>query len=387
MCPSPRGIVKSPRGTTDCITVFSCIRKFSSLQPPPSALLGLTKVLQCAWNSCSRPVQRFILYLHTAGECVEVRIPEEVRRPPSLGAALLYNHVHGNKTMGAATLISTMVSSNQNTEGIRTMLRRKVATVRKAFAGRMLKDSTEPGRCAFFNQEWTANIKVTKALLSRPDGDSSQLASQPQKRNGRPSSSLLAAPLLSVTPITQLKADKPATALPRQFRDGAVVFVKADTSPGVRGERASSYVGRIVSYMDGTYQVRNVIDGGEGRCRREEERDMQLHRLSNSGMDGILLRSDLHASNTGPRRVEITAAQKKAADAETGVAAAEAKAAAAEAKAAAAKRMSLGHESKAKRVRCSLTQEKKRSQGFKQDAQDLEQDLNALQKGATVCTR
>ena len=85
-------------------------------------------------------------------------------------------------------------------------------------------------------------------------------------------------------------------------------------------------------------------------------------------MDGILLRSDLHASNTGPRRVEITAAQKKAADAETGVAAAEAKAAAAEAKAAAAKRLSLGHESKAKRVRCSLTQEKKRSQGYKQDA-------------------
>ena len=139
--------------------------------------------------------------------------------------------------------------------------------------------------------------------------------------------------------------------------------------------------------MDGTYQVRNVIDGGEGRCHREEERDMQLHRLSNSGMDGILLRSDLHASNTGPRRVEITAAQKKAADAETGVAAAEAKAAAAEAKAAAAKRLSLDHESKAKRVRCSLTQEKKRSQGFKQDAQDLEQDLDALQKGATVCTR
>ena len=140
-------------------------------------------------------------------------------------------------------------------------------------------------------------------------------------------------------------------------------------------------------YVDGTYQVSDVIDGGEGRCRREEERDMQFHRLSNSGMDGILLRSDLHASNTGPRRVEITAAQKKAADAETGVAAAEAKAAAAEAKAAAAKRLSLGHESKAKRVRCSLTQEKKRSQGFKQDAQDLEQDLDALQKGATVCTR
>jgi hypothetical protein len=290
--------------------------------------------------------------------------------------------------MGAATLISTMVSSNQNTEEIRTMLRRKVATVRKAFAGRMLKDSTEPGRCSFFNQEWTANIKQGHESTSQQTRRGLIATSiTATKRNVRPSSSLLAAPLLSVTPITQLKADKPATALPRQFRDGAVVFVKADTSPGVRGERASSYVGRIVSYVDGTYQVRNVIDGGEGRCRREEERDMQLHRLSNSGMDGILLRSDLHASNTGPRRVEITAAQKKAADAETGVAAAEAKAAAAEAKAAAAKRLSLGHESKAKRVRCSLTQEKKRSQGFKQDAQDLEQDLDALQKGAKVCTR
>ena len=165
MCPSPRGIVKSPRVTSDCITAsYSSLMHSQIFLPaspsPPSALLGLTKVLQCAWKSCSRPVQRFILYLHTAGECVEVRIPEEVRRPPSLGAALLYNHVHGKKTMGAATLISTMVSSNQNTEGIRTMLRRKVATVRKAFAGRMLKDSTEPGRCAFFNQEWLSLIHI-----------------------------------------------------------------------------------------------------------------------------------------------------------------------------------------------------------------------------------
>ena len=199
---------------------------------------------------------------------------------------------------------------------------------------------------------------------------------------------LLSATSRIVIPTNQLKVDKPPTVVPRQFEDGAVVFVKADTSPGVRGERASSYIGTIVSYDDGgMYQVRNVIDGGYWRCRREEGENMQLHRLSKSGIDGILLRSDLHASNTGPRRVEITAAQKKAADAETGVAAAEAKAAAAEAKAAAAKRLSLGHESKAKRVRCSLTQEKKRSQGFKQDAQDLEQDLNALQKGATVCTR
>ena len=324
---------------------------------------------------------------------MEVLVPEEVRRLPTLGAALLYNHVYGKQTRNAAALIGTMVSSDKTTEGIRMMLRSKVATVRKAFAGRMLKDSTEPGRCAFFNQEWTADItdiNATKVLLRRSDGGSSQTASQPQKRKGRPSA--VAALLLSATsriviPTNQLKADKPPTVVPRQFEDGAVVFVKADTSPGGRGERASSYVGRIVSYVDGTYQVRNVIDGGEGRCRREEERDMQLHRLSNSGVDGILLRSDLHASNTGPRRVEITAAQKKAADAETGVAAAEAKAAATEAKAAAAKRLSLGHESKAKRVRCSLTQEKKRSQGFKQDAQDLEQDLNALQKGATVCTR
>ena len=198
------------------------------------------------------------------------------------------------------------------------MLRRKVATVRKASTLQNIKDSTEPGRCAFFNLEWTADIKVTKALLSRPDGDSSQLASQPQKRKGRPSAMvalLLSATSRIVIPTNQLKVDKPHTVVPRQFEDGAVVFVKADTSPGVRGERASSYVGRIVSYVDGTYQVRNVIDGGEGRCRREEERDMQLHRLSNSGMDGILLRSDLHASNTGPRRVEITAAQKKAAEA------------------------------------------------------------------------
>ena len=325
---------------------------------------------------------------------MEVLVPEEVRRLPTLGAALLYNHVYGKQTRNAAALIGTMVSSDKTTEGIRMMLRSKVATVRKAFAGRMLKDSTErtePGRCAFFNQEWTADIKVTKALLSRPDGDSSQPASQPQKRKGRPSA--VAALLLSATsriviPTNQLKVDKPPTVVPRQFEDGAIVFVKADTSPGVRGEMASSYIGTIVSYDDGgMYQVRNVIDGGYWRCRREEGENMQLHRLSKSGIDGILLRSDLHASNTGPRRVEITAAQKKAADAETGVAAAEAKAAAAEAKAAAAKRLSLGHESKAKRVRCSLTQEKKRSQGFKQDAQDLEQDLDALQKGATVCTR
>ena len=206
-------------------------------------------------------MQRFVLSLQTAGEAgVEVCVPEEVRRPPPLGAALLYNHVYGKQTRNAAALIGTMVSSDKTTEGIRMMLRSKVATVRKAFAGRMLKDSTEPGRCAFFNQEWTANIKVTKALLSRPDGDSSQPASQPQKRKGRPSA--VAALLLSATsriviPTNQLKVDKPPTVVPRQFEDGAVVFVKADTSPGVRGERASSYIGTIVSYDDGgMYQVK-----------------------------------------------------------------------------------------------------------------------------------
>ena len=268
MCPSPRGIVKSPRVTSDCITAsYSFLihsQIFLPAPPPPSALLGLTKVLQCAWESSSRPVQRFVLSLQTAGEGgVEVCVPEEVRRPPTLGAALLYNHVYGKQTRNAAALIGTMVSSDKTTEGIRMMLRSKVATVRKAFAGRMLKDSTEPGRCAFFNQEWTADItdiNATKGLLRRSDGGSSQTASQPQKRKGRPSA--VAALLLSATsriviPTNQLKVDKPPTVVPRQFEDGAVVFVKADTSPGVRGERASSYIGTIVSYDDGgMYQVK-----------------------------------------------------------------------------------------------------------------------------------
>ena len=80
---------------------------------------------------------------------------------------------------------------------------------------------------------------------------------------------LLSATSRIVIPTNQLKVDKPPTVVPRQFEDGAVVFVKADTSPGVRGERASSYIGTIVSYDDGgMYQVRNVIDGGYWRCRR-----------------------------------------------------------------------------------------------------------------------
>ena len=142
----------------------------------------------------------------------------------TFGDALLYNHVYCKQTRSAAALIKTTVSSNKTrsaaSEGIRTMLLNKVATVRKAFAGRNFKDSTEPGRCAFFNQEWTADIKVTKALLSRPDGDSSQPASQPQKRKGRPSA--VAALLLSSTsriviPTNQLKVDKPPTVVPRQF--------------------------------------------------------------------------------------------------------------------------------------------------------------------------
>ena len=109
--PSPRRIVKSPRCilTSDCITASLRLLVYSHfflLAPPrPSALLGFTKVLQCAWESCSPVVQRFVLSLQIAGkEGLEVFIPKKVRGPPSLGAALLYNHVYGKQTRSAAPL-------------------------------------------------------------------------------------------------------------------------------------------------------------------------------------------------------------------------------------------------------------------------------------------
>ena len=51
----------------------------------------------------------------------------------------------------------------------------------------------------------------------------------------------------------------------RHFKEGTLVWVTADTAPGVRGHQATSYAGKVVEYKGmGVYYVRDVQRGGQG---------------------------------------------------------------------------------------------------------------------------